>query len=66
MTALITPHLSVAPSARAVADQENHRAYRAAVGLPDERLGAWVDALVADALEKSPRPAGYVPSTHLW
>lgn len=60
------PHLTVAASAQGVASEESHGAYRAVIDVPAALLGEWVDGLVADRLEKTPRPAGYVPSTHLW
>ncbi len=38
----------------------------AVAALADDQLISYVDALLADTRERSPRPAGHVPSTHLW
>jgi len=67
---LIIPRLAVAPSVRAAAIEygdDPHSAYYGAVAdLTDDELPGYVEMLVADTRERSPRPAGYVPSTHLW
>jgi predicted acetyltransferase len=66
---LIIPRLAVAPSVRAAAIEHGdpHSAYNGTVaGLPDDQLSSYVETLLADTRERSPRPAGYVPSTHLW
>jgi predicted acetyltransferase len=61
--------LAVAPSVRAAAIEHGdpHSADSATVaGLSDDQLSSYVETLLADTRERSPRPAGYVPSTHLW
>jgi predicted acetyltransferase len=66
---LINPRASVAASLRAAAGEpewDEHPAYAGAARLDDEGFTAWVDRLIDDAREGSPRPAGYVPSTNLW
>jgi predicted acetyltransferase len=70
MPLLIVPSVVVAPSLREVAQtyrDEQHGDYGEVVAaLLDDALPAYVDRLVADAHEGTVRPAGYVPSTHLW
>ncbi|MPQ99038.1 GNAT family N-acetyltransferase [Modestobacter sp. I12A-02628] len=34
--------------------------------MDDAQLAAWVESLHADTREGTPRPEGFVPSTHLW
>jgi len=66
---LVVPRLSVAPSARAAAQGEgldDHPVYAGAGQLPDDELAGWVESLVVDSREGTPRPAGFVPSTNLW
>lgn len=64
------PRLAVAPSARAAAldyGDDPRPTYGSAVAaLADDQLISYVDALLAETRERSPRPAGHVPSTHLW
>lgn len=70
MPVLVVPRLSVAASVRAAAVEHADDAmdlYRdklAAMG--DDELPDYVDGLLADTRERTPRPPGYVPSTHLW
>ncbi len=70
MPQLVVPRLSVAPSVRAAAIEHADDAmdlYRDLVAkLSDDELPGYVDALLADTRERTPRPVGYVPSTHLW
>lgn len=70
MPMLIVPRLSVAPSVRAAAREHGDDAmdlYRDALAkMTDDELPDYVDALLADTRERSERPAGFVPSTHLW
>ena len=40
--------------------------YAGAADLDDEAFTAWVEALIDDAREGSPRPQGFVPATNLW
>ncbi len=69
MPELVVPRLAVAASVRAAARKHGddpQPVYSGHVaGLTDEQLPAYVDALLADTREGSPRPEGYVPSTHL-
>jgi predicted acetyltransferase len=70
MPTLVVPRLSVAPSVRAAArefadDGMDHYRDRVAA-MADDELPAYVDGLLADTRENSPRPDGHVPSTHLW
>jgi len=67
---LIIPRVTVAPSVRAAARKHGddpQEPYSSAVAeLADDQLAGYVENLVADTREGAPRPAGYVPSTHLW
>jgi predicted acetyltransferase len=67
---LIVPRVTVAPSVRAAArdhgDDPQELYSTAVAALADEGLAGYVDQLLADTREGTPRPAGYVPSTHLW
>jgi predicted acetyltransferase len=70
MPKLVVPRLSVAPSVRAAAIEHGDDAmdlYRDKVAaMSDGELPDHVDALLADTRERTERPAGFVPSTHLW
>jgi predicted acetyltransferase len=70
MPVLVIPRLSVAASVRAAAREHADDAmdlYRDRVAaMSDEELPGYVDSLLADTRERTERPAGYVPSTHLW
>lgn len=70
MPQLIIPRVTVAPSVRAAARKHGddpQETYSSAVAeLADDQLAGYVENLVADTREGAPRPAGYVPSTHLW
>jgi predicted acetyltransferase len=70
MPALVVPCLSVAPSVRAAAIEHADDAmdlYRDAVAaMSDDELPDYVEGLLADTRERAERPAGKVPSTHLW
>ena len=70
MPMLVVPRLSVAASVRAAAVEHADDAmdlYRDALAaMSDEELPGYVDALLADTRERTPRPAVLVPSTHLW
>ena len=69
MPELVVPRLTVAPSLRDVArtyGDDRHPAYLAPVALADAELPGWVDGLLADTRPHAPRPAEFVPSTHLW
>lgn len=67
---LVIPRLAAAASVRAVAREHGddpQPAYSAGVAdLRDDELPAYVDRLLADTREGTPRPEGFVPSTHLW
>lgn len=67
---LIAPSVTVAPSVRAVAREygdDPQPVYGISLaGLSDDELPGYVETLLADTREGSPRRAGYVPSTHLW
>ncbi|MGH3672775.1 MAG: GNAT family N-acetyltransferase [Pseudonocardiaceae bacterium] len=70
MPELIVPCVEVAPSVRTAArdygDDQKEIYSRAVAELTDSELTGYVEALLADAQEGSPRSAGNVPSTHLW
>jgi predicted acetyltransferase len=70
MPTLVVPCESVAPSVRAAARKYGDDAkdeYRDAVaGLEDDELTGYVGRLLADTRERTERPLGHVPSTHLW
>ncbi len=70
MPQLVVPRLTVAPSVRAAAcahGDDPQPAYSTTVAtLAEDELAGYVDSLLADTREGTPRPAGYVPSTHLW
>jgi predicted acetyltransferase len=70
MPMLVVPRLSVAASVRAAAVEHGDDAmdlYRDKLAaLADDELQDYVDALLADTRERTERPPGYVPSTHLW
>ena len=70
MPMLVVPRLSVAPSVRDAAKVHGDDAmdlYRDAVAaMSDADLPGYVDGLLADTRERTERPVGYVPSTHLW
>jgi predicted acetyltransferase len=70
MPQLVVPRLAVAPSVRAAAIDHADDAmdwYRDKLAaLTDDELPGYVDTLLADSWERSERPTGYVPSTHLW
>jgi predicted acetyltransferase len=70
MPALVVPRLSAAPSVRAAAIEFADDAmdlYRDRVAaMTDDELPGYVDSLLADTRERTLRPPGYVPSTHLW
>jgi predicted acetyltransferase len=70
MPELVLPRLSVAPSVRASAidhPDDAKQEYRDGVaGLRDAELPGYVENLLADVRRYAPRPAGHVPSTHLW
>jgi predicted acetyltransferase len=67
---LVLPQTRVAVSVRAAAREygdDAQNVYRDALAaMTDSELAGWVDALLADTRERAPRPAGHVPSTHLW
>jgi len=58
------------PSVRAAAcahGDDPQPAYGTTVAtLAEDELAGYVDSLLADTREGTPRPAGYVPCTHLW
>ena len=70
MPTLVVPNLSVAHSVRAAARDHADDAmdlYRDAVAaMTDDELPGYVEALLADTRERTPRPVSFVPSTHLW
>ncbi len=70
MPELVIPRLAAAASVRAAAREHGddpQPAYSTGVAtLRDDELSAYVDGLLADTREGTPRPEGYVPSTHLW
>lgn len=70
MPELVIPRLAAAASVRAAAREHGddpQPAYSTgAATLRDDELSAYVDGLLADTREGTPRPEGYVPSTHLW
>jgi predicted acetyltransferase len=70
MPVLVVPRLAAAASVRAAACEfgdDPLPAYSSGVAdLTDEELPGYVDELLADTREHTPRPEGYVPSTHLW
>ena len=70
MPQLIVPRLTVAPSVRAAArhhGDDPQDVYSSAVAaLADGELAGYVERLLEDTREGAPRPAGHVPSTHLW
>jgi predicted acetyltransferase len=67
---LLLPNVAVAPSVRHAArahGDDPQEAYGSGVAdLADGELAGYVNALIADTREETPRPVGYVPSTHLW
>lgn len=67
---LVAPRLAAAASVRAMArahgDDLKYEYRDGVAALTDDELPAYVDALLADTRERSPRPEGHVPSTHLW
>ena len=69
MPELLVPRASVAPSLREAARGEgwdDHPTYAPAAQLLDADLAGWVESLITDSREGSPRPAGFVPATNLW
>lgn len=70
MPQLIVPRAGVAVSARAAArefgDDAQETYSSTLAGLADAQLEGYVEALLADTREGTDRPAGRVPSTHLW
>jgi predicted acetyltransferase len=70
MPMLVVPRLSAAASVRAAAVEHGDDAmdlYRDKLAaMTDDELPRYVDGLLADTRERTERPAGYVPSTHLW
>ena len=70
MPFLVVPRLSVAASVRAAAIEHADDAmdlYRDKVAaLRDDELPGYVEGLLADTRERTERPVGFVPSTHLW
>jgi predicted acetyltransferase len=70
MPRLVVPRLSAAYSVREAARQHGDDAmdvYRDALAaMGDDELPGYVDDLLADTREGTARPAGHVPSTHLW
>lgn len=70
MPELVLPRLEVAASVRAAAREhgDDHLPdYSTDVAdLADEELPRYVERLLGDVREHAPRPAGWVPSTHLW
>jgi predicted acetyltransferase len=70
MPFLVVPRLSVAASVRAAAIEHADDAmdlYRDKLAaLTDAELPGYVEGLLADTRERTERPVGYVPSTHLW
>jgi predicted acetyltransferase len=67
---LILPRVAVAVSVREAARRHNddrQPAYSTGVAdLGDADLPGYVEALLRDRHQHAPRPAGFVPSTHLW
>ena len=70
MPMLVVPRLSAAYSVREAAQVHGDDAmdlYRDKLAaMTDDELPGYVDALLADTRERTERPPGYVPSTHLW
>ena len=70
MPTLVIPRLSAAYSVRDAAREHADDAmdlYRDALAaMSDDDLPGYVDELIADTREHSPRLPGHVPSTHLW
>lgn len=69
MPRLVVPRLEVAASVRTAARSpgwDEHDVYAGVGGFDDAQLEDWVEALVVDAREASPRPEGFVPATNLW
>jgi predicted acetyltransferase len=70
MPSLVVPRLSVAASVRAAAVEHGDDAmdlYRdVPAALSDDELPGYVEGLLADTRERTVRPEGWVPSTHLW
>jgi len=70
MPQLIAPSPLAAASVREAARVHGDDALPAyaheVVGLTDGELEVYVQRLLADTREGTPRPPGYVPSTHLW
>ena len=69
MAHLINPRTASATSLRAVTAEpgwEERPVHAGATHLDGGVLPTWVQALVDDAREGSPRPEGCVPSTHRW
>ncbi|MDA8332461.1 MAG: GNAT family N-acetyltransferase [Candidatus Dormibacteraeota bacterium] len=70
MPELITPSPAAAASVREAARLYGEDAMpeygRQVADLGDDELEAYVQRLLADTREGTPRPPGYVPSTHLW
>jgi predicted acetyltransferase len=67
---LIIPRVAVAVSVRAAAIQygdDPQPAYASTVAaLSDDELPGYIETLLAYTREGSPRPTGFVPSTHPW
>jgi len=66
---LINPRAGVAASLRAAAAEpgwDEHSVYAGAANHDDAAFAAWVDELIDDARDGSPRPDGFVASTNLW
>ena len=70
MPELVVPRLSAAASVRAAAIDHGDDAmdlYRDKVAaMTDAELPGYVEALLADTRERTERPDGFVPATHLW
>ncbi|HST83278.1 MAG TPA: GNAT family N-acetyltransferase [Kineosporiaceae bacterium] len=70
MPILVAPCLPAAASVRTAAIEHADDAmdvYRDKLAaLTDDELPGYVDGLLADTRERTERPLGYVPSTHLW
>ncbi|WP_432543969.1 GNAT family N-acetyltransferase [Kineococcus sp. SYSU DK002] len=69
MANLTNPRVGVAASLRAAAAEpgwEEKSIYAGAADRDDDAFTAWVDELIDDARDGSPRPDGFVPSTNLW
>lgn len=69
MPRLVSPRLDALPSLRGAAQDpswDDHTVYSGLRDLATDELESWMERLIADARDGSPRPEGFVPATNLW